>query len=188
MQRSALAALAAVALVSVPASAGDQPVRRAWDAFCRDFHRNNCWPDPFVVADRAAVRLPINVNVAQGWKIQNTLGDHHFEGETAKLTEAGELKVRAVIAQSPTAYRTIFVLRTDDPKLTNERIENTQQFADKLVQDGAAPQVVETTEKPRGTPAYYVDEVTRRYQSTTPDPRLPTDDSESSSSAGDLPE
>jgi hypothetical protein len=104
MQRSALAALAALsvlALLVLPASAGDQPLKRAWNNFCRDFHRNNCWPDPFVVPDRVAVRAPINVMVAQGWKIQNTLGDHHFEGDTAKLTEAGELKVRAVIAQSP---------------------------------------------------------------------------------------
>jgi hypothetical protein len=185
MQRSALAALAAVALVSLPASAGDQPVRRAWNNFCRDFHRNNCWPDPFIAPDRAAVRAPINVMVAQGWKVQNTLGDHHFEGDTAKLTEAGELKVRAILAQSPADFRTIFVLRADDPKLTADRIESTQHLATKLVQDGVPPQVVETTEKPRGTPAYYIDEVTRRYQSTTPDPRLPTDnDSSDSSSAG----
>ncbi len=189
MQRFALFALTALgiaALIPQTSPAGDQPVRRAWNNFCRDFRRNNCWPDPFVVPDRVAVRAPFAVMVAQGWRIQNTLGEHHFEGDTAKLTEAGELKVRAILAQSPPEFRTVFVLRADDPKLTAERIDSTQQFVAKLSQDGAAPQVLETTEKPRGTPAYYIDEVTRRYQSTTPNPRLPEDgDSSDSSTAGE---
>ena len=188
MQRSALAALTALALFALPASAGDQLVRRAWNNFCRDFHRNNCWPDPFIAPDRVAVRAPINVMVAHAWKLQNTLSDHHFQDDSGQLTEAGELKVKSILMESPPDFRTIYVLRADDSKLTAERIEATQQVAAKFAQDGAVAQVLETLEKPRGTPAYYVDEVTRRYQATTPDPRLPTDgDSEDSSAAGDLP-
>ena len=29
-----------------------------WDRFYIDTHRNNCWPEPFVRADRQAARAP----------------------------------------------------------------------------------------------------------------------------------
>jgi len=31
---------------------------QAWHRFCTDFHRNNSWPEPFLTADRMAVRTP----------------------------------------------------------------------------------------------------------------------------------
>ena len=56
------------------------------DPFCdvvnsiaQDTKRRNCWPDPFVSWDRASVRAPFVVQVANGWRRQNMLGEFHFE-------------------------------------------------------------------------------------------------------------
>ena len=117
---------------------------------------------------------------ANGWRIQNTLSDHHFEDDSAQLTEAGRLKVAAIINETPLAYRAVFILRDADPDITAGRIASVQEAVSVVLGDRPPVPIFETYDKPRGTPAFYVDEVTRRYQATIPDPRLPTDDSCSS--------
>jgi hypothetical protein len=146
--------------------------KRAWLSICRDFRRNNAWPDPYVAADRVNTRVPFDICTANGWRIQNTLSDHHFT-DTGDLTEAGELRVAAIINETPLPYRAIFVLRADDPGITAERVVSIQEGVAKILGDRPPVPIYETYEKPRGTPAYYVDEVTRRFQATIPDPRLP---------------
>jgi len=158
-------------------------LKRAWVSVCRDFKRNNNWPDPFVAADRVNTRLPFDLSTANGWRIQNTLSAHHFDDNSTQLTEAGRLKVAAIINETPLAYRAVFVLRDNDPEITAGRVVSIQEAVARVLGDRPPVPVFETYDKPRGTPAYYVDEVTRRYQATIPDPRLPDDDSGSSMSA-----
>jgi hypothetical protein len=158
--------------------------KRAWMSVCRDFKRNNNWPDPFVTADRLTTRIPFDVCTANGWRIQNTLSDHHFEDDSTKLTEAGRLKVSAIINESPVAYRAIFILRDVDPSITAGRIGSVQEAVSVVLGDRPPVPIFETYEKPRGTSAMYVDEVTRRYQATIPDPRIPTDESSTSTGSG----
>jgi hypothetical protein len=164
---------------------GQKPnlLKRAWLSVCRDFKRNNNWPDPFVTADRVNTRIPFDLSTANGWRIQNTLSAHHFEDNSPQLTEAGRLKVAAIINETPLAYRAVFVLRDVDPEITAGRVASIQEAVAKVLGDRPPVPVFETYDKPRGTPAYYVDEVTRRYQATIPDPRLPDDDSSSGSSS-----
>ena len=49
--------------------------------------------------------------INNGWRVQNTLGDDHFDADTGLLNEAGELKVREILAASPPEHRTVFVLQ-----------------------------------------------------------------------------
>jgi len=155
-------------------------LKRAWISVCRDFKRNNNWPDPFVTSDRVAARVPFDSCVANGWRIQNTLSAHHFVENSGELTESGQLKVAAIINESPLAYRAIFVLRDVEAEVTADRVASIQVAVSKVLGDRPPVPVFETYDKPRGTPAYYVDEVTRRYQATIPDPRLPQEDGGSS--------
>ena len=66
---------------------------RIWHNFTQDFHRNRAWPEPFIYADRDAVRAPFHIMVAKGWKRQNTLNSHHFDAESGELTDAGKRKL-----------------------------------------------------------------------------------------------
>lgn len=156
-------------------------LKRTWSSWCRDFKRSNAWPDPFVAADRVSVRLPFDVCVANGWRFQNTLTEAHFVDNHSQLTEAGALKVAAIINDSPLPYRAIFVLRDSDPEVTAGRIVSIQEAVAKILGDRAPVPIYETYDKPRGAAANYIDEVTRRYQATMPDPRLPGDDDDSGS-------
>ncbi|HEY4307941.1 MAG TPA: hypothetical protein VGN12_00690 [Pirellulales bacterium] len=158
--------------------------KRAWYSVCRDFKRNNNWPDPFVAADRANTRVHFDLDTANGWRVQNTLGEQYFVDEGTQLTEAGRLKVAAIINQTPLCYRAIFVLRDPTPETTAGRVVSIQEAAVAVLGDRPPVPIFETYDKPRGAPAYYVDEVTRRYQATIPDPRLPEDDGSSSLSGG----
>ena len=66
-----------------------------------DWHRNNMWPQPFIYADRAAVCLPFAIQVNNGWRMQNTIGDAYFDNATQELTVAGQAKVKWIVQQAP---------------------------------------------------------------------------------------
>ncbi|HEY2837684.1 MAG TPA: hypothetical protein VGJ26_00935 [Pirellulales bacterium] len=161
-------------------------VKRAWMHVCRDFRRSNAWPDPFVTVDRVAVREPFAAEVANGWRLQNTLGEQYFEADSPTLTEAGRLKIARIINETPTAYRAIFVLRSEDPVLNADRVAMVQQSAARTLGERPPVPIFETYEKPRGAPANYIDAVNEKYEATIPDPRVPMEEG-ASVDAGSLP-
>ena len=67
---------------------------RFWHNCCLDFHRNNSWPEPFLSADRMAVRAPYCIMTDNGWKMQNTVGTYLFDGESQRVNQAGDLLVK----------------------------------------------------------------------------------------------
>jgi hypothetical protein len=138
----------------------------------RDTKRRNCWPQPFVIPDRHAVRSPFAVMVANGWRRQNLLGDHHFVDQSGELTEAGRLKVRWVLTEAPQHHRTIYVHTADNPELTAARIDSVQQLAAQLVPEGELPLVLETGIPAQGWPAARADMIGRKFEESTPEPRL----------------
>ncbi len=170
-----------------PAPKPPNMLKRAWISVCRDFKRSNAWPDPFVTADRVAVRAPFDTMVVNGWRLQNTLSDHHFEDDSDRLTEAGRLKVAAIINHTPISYRAVFILRTQDPALTADRVASVQQETARILGDRPPVPIFETYEKPPTAAANYIDAVNQKYQSSIPDPRIPMDDEGSSTQAGSLP-
>ena len=72
-----------------------------WDRVHLDFHRNNCWDEPFTTADRRSVRAPFTAMIHSGWRSQNTLGQHYFDRETNVLNEAGEQKLFWIVTNAP---------------------------------------------------------------------------------------
>jgi len=149
----------------------------------RDTKRNNCWPKPFLYPDRQAARVPFVLMVNNGWRRQNMLGDYHFRQDNGKLSESGRLKVQWILTEAPRHHRTIYVHRASSPEETATRmaVVRAQVFA--LVgTHGEPPAIVESSVSPAGWPAERVDSIGRKFLSTAPDPRLPTQVGSSSES------
>jgi len=152
--------------------------------FRKVFRRNNCWPQPFVIADRIAVRTPYAIEVNKGWCIQNTMHDEHFDSETGMLNEAGELRVRDILTENPVDHRTVFVLQANKSALTAARHQSVAEFASKISENGEVPKIAETRVRPRTSSADYINTIGTRYAESTPDPRLPQATGSGSSSGG----
>ncbi|HUY32566.1 MAG TPA: hypothetical protein VMV69_07265 [Pirellulales bacterium] len=160
------------------------PQRAEAGNFKKVFRRNNCWPQPFIITDRIAVRTTMAVQVNKGWCIQNTLHDEHFDPETGMLNEAGELKIRDILTENPADHRTVYVLRANKPALTAARHQSVGEFASKITENGEVPQIAETRIRPRTASADYINTIGTRYAQSTPDPRLPEATGGSSTSSG----
>src|SRR6187401_2438592 len=54
-----------------------------WYSFCYrnkvDFRRNGAWPEPFQSADRALAREYWSIQINNGWRLQNTVGNWFYE-------------------------------------------------------------------------------------------------------------
>jgi hypothetical protein len=168
--------------VAIAAALSVQPAEAQF--FRKVFRRNNCWPQPFIIPDRVAVRTPFAIQVNKGWSVQNTLHDEHFDTETGMLNEAGELKVRDILTESPVDHRTVYVLRARKPDLTAARHQSVAEFASKITENGEVPQIAETGVRPRTSPADYINTIGTRYAESTPDPRLPQSATGASSGGG----
>jgi hypothetical protein len=155
-----------------------------WQRFRLDYQRMKCWPEPFLHADREAVRPPIRAMANNGWRSQNTLGDHFFEPETQQLTRAGVLKVRWIVTETPLSRRTVFVLKGESQEATSTRLDSVQQAVARIVTEGPMPPVLLTDVAPRGGPGEYFDQVDRAYKSSMPPPRLSPSQGGSTSGSG----
>lgn len=145
-----------------------------WDRVHLDFHRNNCWPEPFESIDRRATRAPFAVMVEKGWRTQNTLGYDYFNPETQGLTEAGERKLHMILANTPEEHRTVYISQGFEPNTAEKRIDSVQQALARMLPDQPLPAVVPVQVEPRGWPAEYIDTIDRKVQSSIPNPRLPS--------------
>jgi hypothetical protein len=137
-----------------------------------DVKRRQCWPEPFVHADRAAVRAPFCVMVSNGWRRQNLLGEFHFEPSTGQLTEAGRVKVRWILTVCPEQHRMVYVHTADKEEETSARIAAVQQWAAQIAPQ-SMPQVMPTSIPDDGWPADQVDLIGRKFLASTPVPQLP---------------
>lgn len=144
-----------------------------WDRFHADFHRNNCWPQPFQTTDRELTRAPLIAMTSAGWRQHNTLSDHFFSVEDQAINQAGELKVRWIVTQAPPHRRTVFVLRASTAEATASRIAAVQRVIEKFVPEGPRPEVLLTDVIPPGASGDYFDQVDRQLKQSIPAPRLP---------------
>ena len=144
----------------------------AVNSVVRDTKRRNCWPEPFSGPDRATVRAPFCIMVANGWRRQNMLGEFHFEPTTGQLTEAGRLKVRWILTACPEQHRLIYVHTAEKDEETSARIAAVQHLAAQIAPNDLPP-VMPTSISDDGWPADQVDLIGRKYQSSIPAPRLP---------------
>lgn len=166
MKRFVYGCMAVVALVSaaLPAQAG---WNEFWERFHVDFHRVNCYPEPFIFGDREAARAPFIAMVNNGWRRQNTLGDQHFDTETNRLNQAGTLKLKEILTENPEQFRSVFVLRTAFSDTTNIRIQSVQETSAQVAPQNGQALVYQTNIAPPNSPGDYQDQIFR-----TP-PKLP---------------
>jgi len=162
-----------IALFASKAQAQFGWARSFCDSVCTDFKRNNCFPDPFLGPDRLAVRAPFNVMVQNGWQLQNTLTNYHFDEMSGELTEAARTKLRWILTQAPKQHRNIYLHRAEDPAIDAQRLRSIQAFAGDFVPAGTLAQVELTDRAPAGWPAERVNAVDRAFYSSAPEPRLP---------------
>jgi hypothetical protein len=161
----------ATALLAPGAAHGDW-FRDCWHAFWRDFHRNNAWPEPFVFADRQTVYAAFHMMEVKGWQQQNTLSAHHFESGRAQLTEAGALKVQAILTEAPVRYRAVFVPTASTPEETQARFQAVREVAQRHMPPGMPAMVFVTTGTAPEHPGEGIDRTLRGFQDSRPAPVL----------------
>jgi len=151
-----------------------------WDGFCRDYHRNVMWPQPFVQPDRRSVEMPFAIQVANGWRRQNMMSDYHFSEDNPQLTLAGESKLRHILTEMPPSRRVVYVQRGLTPEVTAQRLDTVHRAAHRM---GLAADVAETDLPNDGWPADAINSVAKKWDATRPDPRLPENSSGSGTSS-----
>mgnify|MGYP005842615955 CR=1 FL=1 len=165
--------LALLATFSLPAAA-----QAGWAEFWYrvhiDWHRMNCWPEPFVSQDRTLVTVPLIAMTDRGWQLQNTLNDHFFDPEEQRLTRAGQIKLRWIATQAPLHRRAVYVLRGSSDQATQARVASIQKYLDDISPAGTRPSVYLTDVAPPGGSGDYFDQVDRQLKSSIPAPRLPS--------------
>ena len=149
----------------------------------QDVKRRQCWPEPFSQWDRETVRAPFVIQVANGWRRQNMLGEYHFETGNGQLTEAGRNKVRWILTVCPEQHRLIYVHAAERNEETMARIASVQQLSSQILPNRPAP-VLSTTIPDDGWPADEVDMIGRKFQASMPSPRLPAASANSGSGSG----
>jgi hypothetical protein len=154
-------------------------VQAGWfKSTCHDvhsgWHTSNMWPQPYIAPDRRSVKEPIAIMQARGWQRNNLLGEHHFEEDQKRLTPAGALRVKAILANSPPQFRTVYVEKGRTRAVTDGRIDAIQQAIVELQTEGPLPAVMASDMVVEGWSSEYADGVNRRYYSSMPQPRLPS--------------
>ncbi len=152
---------------------GSGPINRWSYRTHVDFNRNTAWPEPFLTADKMAVRTPWCIQTDNGWKMQNTIGTFFFDRDTQRINEAGDLHVKWVITQAPIHRRAVFVLKGNTAEETNARVQSVQASVAKYCNNCVCPVLLTDTE-PVGWAASYIDAITQHYEATIPNPRLPS--------------
>lgn len=164
----------ALALLSTGSTqAADTWLRGTWKGWCREFHHNNVWPEQYLDHDRSAARAPFELMVANGWRAQNTISSYHFNEQTGELNETGRLKLRSILFETAPEYQSIYVLRSDDPKVTAARVKSVQDHTQALAQGAPTPPVLLTTIDPRGSRGDWTNGVHTRWMESAPAPVLP---------------
>ncbi len=147
---------------------------RFWRSVATDFRRNNCWPEPFIYPNRAAVRVPFQVMVARGWQRHNTLGQEYFDPETQQLTQAGKLKVQWIMTQAPMERRVVYVNPASTAQATQARLASVRQAVSAYVERGQVNEHLALTRTPEAKwPGADITAIGQRFRGAQPAPVLP---------------
>jgi hypothetical protein len=184
MRRYFLFALGASMLSGAATTQAADWWERAYHSVKRDWHRNNAWYEPFNYADRDAVYAPFGVMVDNGWRLQNTLGAHHFDENTNQLTPAGQLKVQWILTEALPQHRSISVERGATNLATQTRIRSVREAAARIVPANEVPAIAETAIPVRGWSGDYINAINSAWQNSIPAPRLPENNGGGGGSGG----
>ena len=129
-----------VMLSSAPALAWD-----AWNNFWTDWHRNNCWMEPFVYPDRASVSNMFELEIAKGWQVQCLLGEPHFDADNGQISPAGMAKLRTIFSQNPMQFRNVYVERGANEEITAKRLMAAQRAVATMIRAPGSEVLVSDT-------------------------------------------
>jgi len=172
MRRIGLLALAGLIAVLSSKAAQAGCLEEFWSQVERTTMRVNCWPKPHIYPDREAVRAPIAIMVANGWKRQNTLGEYYF-GPNGMLTDSGRLKVHWIVKESAHQDRTVYVYNASNAGETMSRVAAVRNEIQRIQPENDDPQVVVTDIRPEGWPAERVGRIGDKFNESLPAPVLP---------------
>ncbi|PQO45017.1 hypothetical protein [Blastopirellula marina] len=162
----------AIAAAFAMAGSSDAGWHEFWERAHLDYARNKCWPEPFLTHDRNATRNYLSQMAAAGIRLQNTLGDQHFDNETNQITRGGEMKIRQILEGLPDR-RAVFVRRGLTLEVTQARMASVEAAMTRMLGPNAHPEIYETGSEPYGRPADFIDDIYRAERSSIPAPRLP---------------
>ena len=164
-----LTSLGIAATLTTSAAAG--PLHALGRDLDTSYHRNKCWPVPFVYMDNAAARAPFSQMIGNGWRIQTLVSSHHF-GNDMQLNEAGREQIRWIVTQAPPRRRAVHIEQGKTPEETASRIDVARDYVERFMTDGEIVSVRPTHIQARGWPAQYVHEIAVKFSESTPEPRL----------------
>ena len=163
-------AITVVALgYAIPLSAGE--LGDFLSSIAQDTTRRNCYPEPFLTADRAMARQPWAVQISAGWERQNLLSECHFLPGGTELTEAGRMRVQWIMSEVSEPHRQIYVHRANTPQETAVRMQTVQRFVAQSPYAVNVP-ILESTRTDDGWPADRIDLVSRKAVTAALDPKL----------------
>lgn len=125
-----------------------------------------------------------NIQVNNGWRLQNTVGNCFYEEGSNELTRAGELKIKQIVTQNPVHRRTVFVLMAETQAITAKRVDAVQRAVSKYVPEGPLPQILLTDSDVEGGSGEYFDRIDNAYRQSIPAPCLGEGGGGSGSSGG----
>ncbi len=145
-----------------------------WQRWKRDYHRNQCWPEPFIAGDRQAVIVPFQIMADNAWQRQNLLNDYHFVEGTTELNNAGQYRLRWIITKAAPQRRAIYVERSLSDEATAERIRAVQNAVARLAPNRPPLPVYESNLGAGDWLGEDADATLRDAAKSRPEPRLPT--------------
>lgn len=173
-----LTAVSFTAVGQAPARAGE--FKENWQAFWQRFHkdhrRNQCWPEPFIAADRASAREPWEVMKHNGWRLENTLS-HQLFTEENQLTPAGVQKLRHICFETPMQRRMVYIQQAPSFESTQLRVAAVQESLATMLTPQGPPPIYVTPRGPRGGSGKMLDQIDQKMQEALPAPVLPSRES-----------
>jgi len=154
------------------------PASADWHTFWHEvrvgYARNNAWPQPFADVDAKEVQKPVDIMIHNGWRAHNTIGSELFRENDSALTLAGARRVHWIATQSPSARRTIYVLRGATEQETSKRLDSVHQSLASIHSNGTAPQVLITDVDPASSSGAWATSISRQWMENLPAPKLPS--------------
>jgi hypothetical protein len=148
------------------------------------YHAEHYWPWPYMCTDRNVVNDMTRMQEANGWLAETTLYDYHFNAESNELTVPGKLQLKWILENVPPSYRTVWVQQTEDPAISQQRMESVRAIASRLVSQANLPTIAFRPGTALGRPAIEVDTIRRKELETIPSPRVAFESGAANSSQG----
>ena len=141
-------------------------------AFVHRYHAAHYWPHPYNCWDQESVYGIVQTHVDNGWILQTTLYDYHFDEETCELNDAGRTHLRWILENAPEQYRVCWVQTGPSRDVSDMRLNAVQLAASNIVGPENAPQAMLRVDSPPGRPAQHIDMQYRSFLTSMPEPRI----------------